>query len=1058
MLPILLSSVIALTAGCSGFDDSALWNDVDHIYTELTELAWQIKQTNGQIKMLSAVVNGGVITAITTDSDGNHVISYKGEDNVEHTVTVAVKDDVSGVPVLGTKEDGGVLYWTITVGGKTEFLKDADGSRIPVSGRTPEFKIDKEGYLTLNGIRLKDSEGNPVKAEGKTLSLISKVDENDGNVIFTLADGSMVEAPKFGAFNIVLKYGDETISGGLFAIEDSSGGEASLSYTLIGLNAENTTVSLVRTSGLSAVLDRSASAILLSWDKGFEEGSFTLLLADDSQNVLVKNIRVRAADTAPEYYGIKTAVDFQKFAEAVNSGAPLDRWRGPDGSIVLLGDIDFSGAATPVPVGTVDAPFVDVFDGQGYTLKNVDFAYNFAEYTHCGIFGYAALATIKNLTVGSEGSKMTADGSGASVTDLRSVAGILGCSDGCIIENCTNNCEIVTGRLTNTGSGAKGIQLGGIAGFLKGNDVIKSCTNNGRLSAPAGRQGGIVATSNASSCTIESCTNNGLIEDDVVGQFGGADTGVKRMGGIAGGNSGTIKGCINNGTVKTWLGSRTGGFVGHNSGKIEGCTNNGDILGDFSANHEHGPGWACGYSNNFDGVTGNSGFGHVNSEPAMFSNALCYQVTKYFDAENNSVDWTLDEYFEWTETETKKLHPAVVYHHYSCTYVPRHINVLEIDMTDPTLELTTAYADDIVPNPNGNKNSNNGFNIRETLSQLCARKRSEGQNIIAGINTGFFDSNDGISRGPHIEEGEMVYANNPSVRASLGNHDWAFTVFTDRTSSCGKKTFGGSSSGHVGKFKIAGKEYNFSSVNDTILRHPSASWPVNAYTSRYKKTPHADHPEMTNPLAKNVFYIVAKYSDDIARVNQGYAQAVVTAIHDGRSNPLDEAPYLDDPKEIAFALSGQAAEDAAAAVKVGDAMEVRTDMAVGGETKPIYTQNSTMFSFMVDGEDKSESCSPGHTNRKQHDPVTFVAVNEANTKVWLIEVDGRSKESMGCKSYEMYRIAKKLGGYNQTRFDGGGSSAMWVYDAAASTGGLVNAVSDSKGERSCMNYIILRAK
>ena len=100
---------------------------------------------------------------------------------------------------------------------------------------------------------------------------------------------------------------------------------------------------------------------------------------------------------------------------------------------------------------------------------------------------------------------------------------------------------------------------------------------------------------------------------------------------------------------------------------------------------------------------------------------------------------------------------------------------------------------------NANENNNNGFNIRETLSQLCTRKRAEGQNIIAGINTGFFDSNDGIARGPHIEDGELVYANNSSVRASLTNHAWAFTVFNDGTSSCGKKTFGGSVSGPVGK-------------------------------------------------------------------------------------------------------------------------------------------------------------------------------------------------------------------------------------------------------------------
>ena len=58
----------------------------------------------------------------------------------------------------------------------------------------------------------------------------------------------------------------------------------------------------------------------------------------------------------------------------------------------------------------------------------------------------------------------------------------------------------------------------------------------------------------------------------------------------------------------------------------------------------------------------------------------------------------------------------------------------------------------------------------------------------------------------------------------------------------------------------------------------------------------------------------------------------------------------------------------------------------------------------------------------------------------------------------MARIAQKLGGYNMTRFDGGGSSCMWVYNASAGKGSLVNRPCDSKGERSCMNYILVRKK
>jgi exopolysaccharide biosynthesis protein len=58
--------------------------------------------------------------------------------------------------------------------------------------------------------------------------------------------------------------------------------------------------------------------------------------------------------------------------------------------------------------------------------------------------------------------------------------------------------------------------------------------------------------------------------------------------------------------------------------------------------------------------------------------------------------------------------------------------------------------------------------------------------------------------------------------------------------------------------------------------------------------------------------------------------------------------------------------------------------------------------------------------------------------------------------YELYRTCAKLGAYTMIRFDGGGSTTMWVYQNGE--GSVVNHPSDSKGERSCMNYFHLRIK
>lgn len=113
LITSLLASALLFGGGCSDdFDDSALWKGVDEIYNQLTELEKQADQLNDQIRLLSSIVNGGAITSITQDAEGNDVIRFKGTDNIEHSVTVATKDDVSSAPILGTKEENGVLYWT----------------------------------------------------------------------------------------------------------------------------------------------------------------------------------------------------------------------------------------------------------------------------------------------------------------------------------------------------------------------------------------------------------------------------------------------------------------------------------------------------------------------------------------------------------------------------------------------------------------------------------------------------------------------------------------------------------------------------------------------------------------------------------------------------------------------------------------------------------------------------------------------------------------------------------------------------------------------------------
>ena len=1091
-------SVLMVLSGCNKYDDSALWDDIDKSYNQLTEIKAQLESLTAQVDMLSAVVTGGAITGITANEDGGYTVRYKGADNEEKTVVIASKDEVNTAPVLGTKKDGDVLYWTITVGGKTDYLKDVDGAKIPVAGRTPAFTIDKDGYWCVNGNPLLDADGNKVKAEGKTISVISKIEtDGAGNAVLTLADGSTVTVPLFEAFNLSLFYGETEIMNKLDI--EGSAVPAVVSYVIGGPAADQTIVKAMRLNGLEAAVNTADKTITLTFPEGFEEGSFAVMVVDAEGNILVRPVYVTDKAAVPDYYGIKTADDMAKFALAVNTGAPLKRFMNEEGTVVLLSDVDMAGVEAYLPVGTAEFPFEGVFDGQGFAVKNIAFKTDVTSQLNAGIFG-CLKGTVRNLTVGAEGDVWTITGKCAAGTSvagvaatavegavienctnnvsfdfqaedtkdvLASIAGIAADVKGLTVTGCTNNADIHVKDLANTGNGGKGLQLAGIVGYARAATAVSECVNNGDLSAPAGRGGGIVATLDGS--TVKNCTNNGTIEDDKFGQYAGNDSayGYKRMGGLVGGTSGTtsVEDCTNNGTVITYVGCRTGGFVGHNSGNLSGCVNNGNIFG-LAAHDDHGAGWAAGFTTNKDNIVNCTGKGRVGdiaqkdtpeaAPHASYYNALKYQYLKRFDPEANMLDWDADFYYETEVTATKELASGLKLTSYQWKNVPRKMHILEIDLTSTALDLTTAYANDIVPNPNGNENNNNGFKIRETLSQLCERKRTEGEEVYAGINTGFFDSNDGFARGMHIEEGEPVFVNNQGVRNSLVNHAWGFTLFTDGTASCGKKEFSG-------KMEIAGKEYEYFSVNDTIVRLGHKTYYANLYTSRYKEVPHADHPELVNPLSKTALYVVAKYNSGVMTVNNGYAEATVSAIYDGRSTALDKAPYLEAADEVAIQLTGDKAAEIAAALKVGDTIKLKADVAIDGVTKPIYTLNSTMFQFLKNGKDNTGSLADNSSNNTKFDPITFAAVDQAGTKVWFVVVDGRQINltdgvwtSMGLKAHEMMQVAKRLGAYNMTRFDGGGSTAMWAYSDGA--GALVNTPSDAKGERSCMNYIYIRAR
>ena len=1073
--------------GCSdNFDDSALWKDIDGMYKSLNELKAQVTTMQQQLDALAAVVSGGAVTSITQDADGHYVLSYKDADNVEHTIDIATMDDANTQPIIGMKADGEIYYWTVTTGGKTSWLLDTDGAKIPVTGRTPEIGVDDQGYWTLFGKRITDASGNPVKAEGKSASVITKVEmKDDGTVVFTLGAGVQVTAQVQNGFNVLLSVEPRTV------VTDVAQ-PLVITYTLVG-ETETSVLTVEKAEGLAAKLDEQAKTITVTFPDGFEEGRLVVMFYDGADNVIIKPLIFTTMEGTPT--GIRNADDLKAFASAVNAGKSLAKYT-IDGEVCLMNDIDMAGTdwsdyviGGVVTPSTADANkavtyamgenvFDKVFNGKNFALKNVDWTFDLADgnVAHGLFSALGAEGEIKNLTIegvirltgaAPQGAAIGAfagyaEGKITSCTNKAAIAfagsdaanisvclgGIAGYLQNATLTQCVNDGALTCGTIANTGNGSNsGFHQGGIVGYMKTSSLTE-CTNNGALSAPSGRSGGIVAV--ATSGQVTACVNNGKVQDDVNGIFG-ANPGYKRMGGLAGGASAdaAFTSCVNNGDVFSQLGCRTGGFVGHNEAKITKCENKGVILSDhtLSGTNYHGSGWAAGYNKSADLITECVVGGRVGDYTVYKDNPQSAPEATYamaivhgkFDPTLNGLSDQYEEFYDWEVKAETQLAEGVKFYHYAMKNFAQNVYVVEADLTNPNVVFETVMADELCLNPNANNNSNNGKKLRETLSETCTRRRAEGRNIVAGINTGFFNSHDGFPRGFHIEYGEPVFINNPTVRQSLSNHRPGFTFFEDRTVSFDNRSF-------TGYLKVNDTDYEYYSVNDTIVRlNNTDGYDANLYTSRFRKEP---HPGIYNPVGSDALFVVGRCSQQMT-VNDGWFDATVTAIVDGRNGASVEVPFVSEKTDWVLQVTGEKAAALAAALKVGDAVRINANVSIGSVSKQIIMHNSSMYRFLNGGNWNA-------VNDATLMPATCIGADQAGTTVKLVCVDCRTSIDTGMNYWQLYMTMKKLGLHNAIRFDGGGSTTLWKWENGA--GAIANRPCDSKGERSCMNYMHVRIK
>jgi len=231
------------------------------------------------------------------------------------------------------------------------------------------------------------------------------------------------------------------------------------------------------------------------------------------------------------------------------------------GTYHLTCDIDLSECEYWTPIGTEEAPFAGVFDGNGHVITGlyINIDSESSDTVYAGLFGVVENGTIRNLGV--------------------------------------MNSDIAV-------KSPSSIYAGSIAGLFRGDGTISGCFNTGNVTVNNKEDtsesiyaGGIAGSAYTGS--ISNCYNVGTImmTSDCTGtnRFGQSFA-----GGIAGYTSASITDCYNAGSISTSIGTMTsfiGGIAGQNISPISSCYNIGTISASGSTIRPRYTGGIVAYSN-----------------------------------------------------------------------------------------------------------------------------------------------------------------------------------------------------------------------------------------------------------------------------------------------------------------------------------------------------------------------------------------------------------------------------------------------------------------------------
>ncbi|MBE6236608.1 MAG: hypothetical protein E7116_00445, partial [Bacteroidales bacterium] len=250
----ILSLVVFGFASMSCYDDSELWETVEDLDGRVQTLEDLCTKLNTNLTALSTLVQsmekGDYVVSVSPLKEGSVEVGYRivfkengpvdiyhgqdGADGKDGQDGTDGKDGQNGTdgengadgktPEFGPKKDMDELYYWAVDG---EFVLDAEGKKIPLVtvGATPQLKIEDETWFVSY------DDGNEWEELGAAVSVgIKEIEEVDGELVITMADGSQIAVPLGSPMKVVL--------GEFDAATLQYGNDLVIPYTIEGVEGE----------------------------------------------------------------------------------------------------------------------------------------------------------------------------------------------------------------------------------------------------------------------------------------------------------------------------------------------------------------------------------------------------------------------------------------------------------------------------------------------------------------------------------------------------------------------------------------------------------------------------------------------------------------------------------------------------------------------------------------------------------------------------------------------------------------------------------------------------